>query len=167
MPLESKPIVELAYDSFSRPSSADIIIENLEWNFVDPHTVPDYEAWRDERLNFPITNAEFTPELDSFDSSVGRSTFTVYNNGAFAFWEPAFYVVLYRGSNAVAVTKTSIEQFEPGDSETVEQNWFGAIPSITKIEVIPEIDLFDVLVYMPLTGETQEDLRDRVFDSRR
>lgn len=164
LPDETKPLVELAHTSVSRPTNAELVIENLDWNYVDPHTIADYESWRDQRMNFVVTDAVYTPELENFDNTVGRSTFTIKNNGAFAFWEPEFYVVLYRGSSAVAVTKTLIAEFEPGQSRTIEQNWFGSIPSITKLEVIPEIDLFDASVYMPLVGETEEDLRDRIFD---
>ncbi len=165
-PIESKPLVDLAVSAEIRPTNAKVVIDNLDWHFVSPHLIPDFSDWREDRLDFRVTDAEYIPSLE-IDKSVGRSTFTITNRTAFGYWEPLFYVLLYRGASVVGVTSTTIDQFFAGTSRTVEQNWFGALSAVSDIEVIPEIDLFDSSVYMPLKGESEIDLRERIFEGRR
>lgn len=146
-PLEQKPVIELAYESESRPTSATLVIEDYDWNFIDPHEIADFDAWRAERIDFDVTDSEYTTALD-LEDVVGRSTFTILNDSAYSYWEPEFYVLLYRGGSVVAVTKTAIPEFMAGETRTIDQNWFGSISSVTKVEAVPEIQLFDSSVYM-------------------
>ncbi|MFH1433628.1 MAG: hypothetical protein ABIG32_01920 [Candidatus Uhrbacteria bacterium] len=165
-PLETKPVVEFAYEADSRPSGAKVVIENENWNFISPHLIADFQQWKDDRIGFTISNASYTASIDELEKSVGRSTFTVRNSTAYGYWEPAFYILLYRGASPVAITRTTIDQFEPGAERVVETNWFGTLSAVNTVEVIPEIDLLDISVYMPLTGETGLDTRNRVFERR-
>jgi len=146
-PLEQKPVIELAHESESRPTGAEFVIEDYDWNFIDPHEISDFDAWRAERIDFDVSASEYTPALD-LPEIVGRSTFTIENDTAYSYWEPEFYVLLYRGASVVAVTKTTIPEFVAGQTRTVDQNWFGSISSVTKVEIVPEIKLFNSSVYM-------------------
>jgi hypothetical protein len=163
-PSESKPLVELAWNSDNRPTSAKTVVENLQWHFLDPHTIPDFVEFEEERMSFSIYDTDFDPSLDTeTGDTITQSVFTVRNSTAYSYWEPVFYTILYRSSSVVGITKTTLNKFEAGETRTVEQNWYGTIPSVTEIEVVPEIAILDLSVYMPLTGETQEDLRERVY----
>jgi hypothetical protein len=157
-PSESKPLVDLAWESTTRPSSAKVVLENIEWHMIDPHEIADFAVWREDLLDFEIAETEFDSSI-GYDTAVGRSTFTVTNNSAYAYWEPLFYVLLYRGESMAGVTTTVVQQFTPGDEQTIMQNWYGTLPSVTRVEVIPEVALLDDSVYMPLTGELQEGLQ--------
>lgn len=163
-PLETKPLIEFAHEADARPSSARVVIENMDWHFISPHLISDFQEWKDDRIGFTISNAEYTASIDELDTTVGRSTFTVRNSTAYGYWEPAFYILLYRGASPVAITRTTIDQFEPGSERVIETNWFGTLSAVNSVEVIPEIDLLDIDVYMPLTGETALDIRERVFE---
>jgi len=165
-PLETKPLVEYAYEASSKPSGAKVIIENQDWHFISPHLITDFQEWKDDRIGFTVTDAEYSSSIDELDKTVGRSTFTVRNSTAYGYWEPAFYILLYRGSAPVAITRTTIDQFASGAERVIETNWFGTLSAVNSVEVIPEIDLLDISVYMPLTGETQTDIRERVFERR-
>ncbi len=157
-PVEEKPLVYLAWESDSRPSSAQVILENIQWHMIDGHTIPDFVTYREDMIDFDITDADFESSI-GYDTTIGRSTFTVENDSAFAYWEPLFYVILHRGESVAGVTTTVAPQFAPGDKDTIEQNWYGTLPAITDVEIIPEVELLDDSVFMPLTGELQEGLR--------
>lgn len=156
-PLNAKPLVDLAVSLDKAPSQVQVVVDEVEWHFVDPHQIPDFAAFEAARLNFIVKDTDFIPSLD-FDTVVARSSFTVENDTAYGYWEPVFYVLLYRGTSVAGVTKARIDQFASDDTKTVEQNWFGNLPAVTEIEIIPEVDLFDPNVFMPVKGAIQEDL---------
>ncbi len=160
---ENKPLLALAYHSTTRPTNVNVDFRNFRWHRVDQHLIPDYTAWAQERFAFDITNVNFTSDIQFDSQKIGRVTFTVSNPRPYSFWEPAFYLVLERGTSVVGVTRTTLDRFETGDTRDVSVDWFGALPAVTKVEVIPEVNLFDLSVFMPLSGETQQDIRQRVF----
>jgi hypothetical protein len=153
LPSEEKPIVYLAYEAESRPTNARLALREIQWKRVDPHVISDYERWRNDRLGFEITNPAFSTELQIDAKEIGRATFEVKNATAFSYWEPAFYVLLMRGSAVAGVTRTTIDRFESGDAREVSVSWFGTLPAVSRVEIVPEINLFDPDVYMPLSGE--------------
>jgi hypothetical protein len=52
---------------------------------------------------------------------------------------------------------------DSGEEIDVGVNWFGTLPSVSKVEVIPEINIFDIDTYKSLAGETTRDTRTRVL----
>lgn len=150
LPGEGKPIISLGLDAESRPISAKLDLRNVVWRRVDTHEIPDYAAWQSDRFQFDITNISFSRDLQIDSKEIGQIHFTATNRTAFGFWEPVFTVRLLRGGAVVGVTQTTLEQFEAGETRDAAINWFGTIPAVTKIEVIPEVNIFDVDAYMPL-----------------
>lgn len=167
LPGEEKPLTYFAYEADSRPSSVRFNIHDLAWHRVDPHAISDYDTWYADRFGWSITNPLFSRDLAIDKEEIGRISFTVSNATAFSYWEPEFYVLLLRGNSVAGVTRTTIDRFESGETREVMINWFGTIPAVTKLEVIPAVNLFDPDAYMPLVGETSSDIRERVLRGRR
>lgn len=163
LPMQEKPITELAITSDVPLKSTDLQIEEVVWHRVDRHVVPDYETWSSDRLNIVIEDARFEKETRLDGEVYGRTTFTVNNDTAFSYYDVGLYVFLLRGSSVVGVNRTTLSQLETGDQTDVTVNWFGTLPSVTQVQVIPELNIFDLEVYKPLTGETTHDTRTRVF----
>lgn len=159
----NKPLMSLAYSSTSKPVDPKLDLRNFHWYRVDPHVFPDYASWAAERFAFNVTNVNFSTDIQLDKEQIGRVSFTVSNPRPYSYWEPGFYILLERGTSVVGVTRTTLDKFQTGDSRDVTVNWFGALPAVSKVEVIPEVNLFDINSYMPLTGETQTDIRNRVF----
>lgn len=167
LPGEEKPLAYFAWEADSRPTGVRLDIRDLAWHRVDPHAIADYDTWEADRLGWNITAPLFSRELAIDKEEIGRISFTVSNTTAFSYWEPVFYVLLLRGNSVAGVTSTTIDRFESGDTRSMVINWFGTIPAVTKIEVIPAVNLFDPDAYMPLEGETATDIRERVLRGRR
>ena len=110
-----------------------------------------------------LSNVGYEREVELVNgTTIARSTFTIVNKGAYAFWEPSFVVVLRRNSNVVGVTSVVIPRLDAGESREIAVNWFGISPSANETEIEPTIDIFDPSVFMPLEGEAMEDVRERV-----
>ena len=63
----------------------------------------------------------------------------------------------------MGVNRTTLSALESGDEIEVAVNWFGSLPSVSSVEVVPEINLFDLDAYKALQGESTRDTRTRVL----
>ncbi len=99
-----------------------------------------------------IEDVAFSRELEIDSEEIGRVSFTVRNTTAYSYWEPSFTILLMRGGSVAGVTRTTLTRLKSGDERSVAVNWFGSLPAVTKVEVIPEVNLFDPDVYMPLSA---------------
>ena len=126
-------------------------IDKLSWRRVDAHEIPDFNAWRDERLNFEVKNARFNPaEVSTVGAQeqVGRAQFTISNKSAFSYFEPKFLVLLYRGSRLVGIQSTVVTNFKSGETREVELSWVDHIGAVSNIEIVPAINIMDEGVYL-------------------
>ena len=163
LPGERKPVVALAIASATPFATAEFSIESVDWHRVDHHLIPDYATWSQDRLGLLIENAQFTKDVKLDGKAFGRLSFRVTNSTAFSYYDPSFFLLLKRGSSVVGVSRTTLGELKNGESQMVNVNWFGTLPSVSEVEVIAEINIFDLDVYKSLEGETTVDTRTRVF----
>lgn len=163
LPTQEKPIAELAVESVSPIQSAIFVIEDILWHRVDHHMVPDYPTWSSDRLNFFISASSFEKETRFDSETFGRTTFTVENDTAYSYYDVGLFVLLLRGNSVVGVNRTTLSSLESGVDTEITVNWFGTLPSVSQVQIIPELNIFDLEVYKPLQGETTRDTRTRVF----
>ena len=163
LPSQEKPVTELAVSSGVPISDAVFVISNIEWHRIDHHVIADYPTWSDDRLNIEVRDPSFVTEKRLDGEVYGRTIFTIENHAAFSYYDVGLYVVLKRGSSVVGVNRTTLSTLGTGEEKEVTVNWFGTLPSVSQVEVIPELNIFDLEVYKPLVGETTIDTRTRVF----
>lgn len=163
LPSEEKSVVELAVESTSPIQAATLVIEDVTWHRVDHHAIADYETWASDRLNFLISASSFEKETRFDGETYGRTTFMIENDTAYSYYDVGLFVLLLRGSSVVGVNRTTLSSFESGVEAEVTVNWFGTLPSVSQVLVVPELNIFDVEVYKPLQGESTRDTRTRVF----
>ncbi len=166
LPAEEKPVVALGVEASVAPRNMTFNIADVQWHRVDHHMVGDYEEWYQDRFHFDIQDVTWTVDSE-LEKPIGKVSFTVTNDSAFSYYDPVFYALLLRGSRVVGVNKISISSIDAFETKKIEMHWFGTLPSVSQVEIIPEINLFDVDVYKPLEGESSFDTRTRVFERRR
>ncbi len=150
LPGEEKYIFDLGAEAPTKPRTATLEIKNFKWQRVDAHEIPDYTTWQNERINFPVTDLKFTPAAVGENIPISRASFAVRNATAFSFWNVGFEIFLYRGSSIASVNYVTLEEFRSGQIRSVEVSWFESLPSITQVKVVPEVNIFDAKVYMPV-----------------
>lgn len=148
MPIDSKYLYSLAVESDSKPS-VTLDVADVRMHRVDNHIVrPDYRSWASERLNFLIDDIKFSePEKDS-PVPVSRASFNVTNDTAFGYVSVPFFITLLSGSRVVGVNRIVISNLRAGETRQVEASWFNDLPNVTRVEVKPEVNLFDDRVYL-------------------
>ena len=150
LPGEEKYIFDLGVSAATKPRSATLEIKNLKWKRIDAHEILDYAAWQNDHLNFPVSDVKFTPAAVGENIPISRASFTVRNATAFSFWDVGFEIFLYRGSSIASVNYVTLEEFRSGQTRPVEVSWFETLPSITQVKVVPEVNIFDSKVFMPV-----------------
>ncbi len=162
-PNEAKPVSVLAQEISTAPGQAEFVITDVNWYRVNAHTIRDYDIWYGDRTNFEIETEGFEKDTRFEGETFGRTTFTIKNKSPFSYYNPRFHVLLKRGSAVVGVNRTTLTSLDSGKEEVVTINWFGTLPAVSSVEVIPEINFFDLDSYKPLVGESPIDTRLRVF----
>ncbi|MEK7606792.1 MAG: hypothetical protein AAB444_01170 [Patescibacteria group bacterium] len=128
-------------------------ITDVRWERVTPADAEgDATAFVAARANFAIEKAEFLPPAEGLPSRVG---FEAVNQAAYSFWEPRFIVLLWRGSSLAGIQRTVMNQFRAGERRSVEINLIDRLTAVSRVEVIPDVNVFDSAAYMPPAGETQ------------
>ncbi|MFH1631414.1 MAG: hypothetical protein ABIA47_00095 [bacterium] len=159
MPGERKPFVALRQPFATRPSNAELVVDEFEWSRVDAHAVEDVDWWVEEHMNFEVAGEDYS-EIKIDGEDIGRSSFSVTNATPYSYWSPVFIVVLERNNNVIGVNQATVAGFESGETRDVTVNWFGDSPSSAEVVVLPNINFFDEDAYMAPPGESGSDIRD-------
>lgn len=166
MPGQSSYLLGLDVDAGSRPSGAEITLQDIVWERVDRHAVANTAEFLVQHEDFQVTEGTYATDVELTEDTVGRSLFTIKNNTAYSYISPTFLVLLKRAGVVVAVNQVLVSEFLTGESRDISVHWFGAVPTSATVEVIPTINYFDENIYMTPPGELGEDMRDS-FDDRR
>ncbi len=147
LPGQTKPMIALAVNAQRSISDAQLEVTNVSWHRVNRHVIPDYQAWEQDRLDIQILNPSFAQESGFKNDTFGRTTFTVRNQTAFSYVDVSFYVLLKRGAAVVGINRATVAFLGAGEEEQITLNWFGILPSVSSVEVIPDVHLFQPDVY--------------------
>jgi hypothetical protein len=149
LPGETKTFVDLGVESTTRLRNVRYEMGNLRWHRLNRHEIPEYARFRDTRVHLDIQNVAFTatPSLDG-KSVISRVSFSVTNRSSYSYWSVRFLTKLFRGTSLAAVNAVELQQLSTGQTRQVEVVWVQDLAAISKVEVVPEINIFDRDVYM-------------------
>ncbi|MDD4995329.1 MAG: hypothetical protein PHW53_02615 [Patescibacteria group bacterium] len=150
LPTEEKWLAELAFSGTARPESAKLVLEDVARHRLDAHEVPDYGEWKNERFNFKITDIAQESALSLGKGTVMKTKFTVQNLSAYGYRSVGFYVIAYRGATPSGVNFVALSDFRSGETRAVEVSWFDSLAQVSKMEIAPEVNIFDEGNYLPL-----------------
>ncbi len=156
---KEKPLLALATPDLGGAHAATLVLSNTVWHRVDAHVTGDYATWSASHLAFAITNPAFVTNVPFAGKTVGQTTFTVTNDSSYSYYNPAFDVLLMRGSSVVGVNRTVLESLDSGATQQVAIDWFGALPAAGSVSVVPDVNIFDPAVYKMLPDGTTIDTR--------
>lgn len=159
LPESKKPVAELAFASETGIANATLQFQNVSWHRLDHHLIPDYKKWSKDRLGIEMLNPTLSQDTSLNAQGLFRTSFTVRNGTAYSYNNPTFYLLLKRGATVVAVNKTTLQSLVPGETQDVIVNWFGSVPSASQVEIIPDLNVFDPMLYKSLEGEATIDTR--------
>ncbi len=146
LPGHSRYLAELGA-STENGSSVDLKVEKRVWHHADTPADLDPQAFAETRLNIRSQNAVFTPSDPQATTPSSNAQFALVNDTAFGYYDVGLLVLLYRGDAIVGVNHASVDRLLPGERKPMQVFWYQPLPQVTKIEVLPEINIYDPAVY--------------------
>ena len=160
LPEGEKVVSALAEVFKTRPTSLNFIIKEISWGRINPHQFPDWENFRDERLNLTVEGIKFTPASGSGLSeklNLNNLEFTITNKTPYNYWEVPFNILLYRGSSIAGINRYTALELMSREKRKVEISWLGGLSASDDIKIVPEINIFEDDIYIKYEGGIGEE----------
>jgi len=149
-PKSERPVMYFGYESGSYPNYLRFVIEKVEWQRINPHSslnIPNFIA---ERSKISVENLIFTPSSRSAGILNNMISFSLFNDTAYNFWDPEFYVELKDGAQTVGYIYLALEKFKAGEERRVDlRSWVDNL-NVSDIVLWPAFNIFDKTEYMPV-----------------
>ena len=152
-PHEEKFIMSLNQPLALPAMEAKLVIENDLWAKINRHDIPDWQQFRDGRLNFLVRDKEFVSAAQSGlteSLSVNQLSFNITNQTPYNYRQLPLTIILYNGEQVVGVNQYLLKDFTPRQKVEVSLNVIGNLPPVTRIEVLPNINLLSPDIYGPI-----------------
>jgi hypothetical protein len=107
--------------------------------------------FNDQKPRFLVSDPTAAP-VSGGATPLTRVAFTVTNESINSFWSVGFTVIVVSGDRPVAARYTTIEQVRSGERREVSLNLPGTVPAGSRALVIPEVNVADSTVFMPVSG---------------
>jgi len=145
LPNQAKYLSELGI-SAENGSSVELKVERRVWHRALTGGI-DQQAFADARLKVAAENAVFKPSDPLATAPVASAAFTLTNDSAFGYYDVGLLTLLFRGEAVVGANRVTVDRLLPGERKPMEIFWYQSLPQVTKVEVIPEINIYDPDVY--------------------
>ncbi len=147
-PGETRFLTQLGVEDDIGAVPSTLSIDDVMWQRIDPYIVPSTTPFRAERMNFSLSDVEFTRAETTPGLAAHVIHFTVTNNSPFGFKDAPFYVGLYANSSLVAVLPIEIKDFRSLETRTLDIRSFIPNLIVTDAVLYPRINIYDPAVYM-------------------
>lgn len=150
-PNEEKFVKIIGQKSTSTALSASLAINNINWQRVDAHQIPDWGEFFNSRLNFSLENILLTPN-NTAENNLSTLSFSITNRTPYSYYEMPLSINFYKDNELVGVNKYIVKDFITGDKRNIRLTWKGLLLGVTRTEIRPEINLLDESVYLKYQG---------------
>ena len=156
LPDESKYLVVLSQKTLNPDQEFDLEIESISWRRFDQKKIRDWSSYRAQHLDFEIDGAEFIPNSSVLSQKVRLNTvkFTARNNSPFNYESVKFLIFIKSNDSIIGVQSYILDNFLSSRSYPVELRWQGSIDYAASVEVVPDINILDESIYLPLEGDS-------------
>lgn len=145
LPKQAKYLTELGAPSDSG-AGVELKIERRLWHRADAKGV-DPAVFAETRLNIQAENPVFHPADPLATTPASSASFTLANHTAFGYYDIGLLVLLYRGDAIVGVDRVDVASLAAGERKPMELFWYQLLPQVTKVEVVPDINIYDPNAY--------------------
>lgn len=120
---------------------------------IDWFRVNKFEELSQPKLRFEISEIEFKSARDSGvrgDLPVSTLDFKIKNDTAYNYWRVGVYMVLFGADRIVGANYMALDQFLAGETRELQMRWYESLPSVTRVEILPEVDILNPDSFMPV-----------------
>jgi hypothetical protein len=126
-------------------------IEDIFWSRINRRSIPDWNAYLNERINFQFNDVSFYNSSRSGLSEnirLNRLEFEILNDSPYSYYSVDFDIEFYSGSNLVGVQRYVGKNIETGEKRRASLSWPGDLGSVSEVKIIPRVNIVKDEVYL-------------------
>ncbi len=149
LPMSQSYLTELGYTPETNARTAQLAVENIEWQRVTPDDVGmSYTEFAERRLDFSFDEITYENNIEFGSQKIGQTALILNNHAPFGYWNVSLTVILYRADRPVGVTTITEHELRPGESRPLHINWFDNISGVSKTEIRANVNILDDSNYL-------------------
>lgn len=155
LPSEEKYVLALGQALTEGQSQIVFKITSIQWERIDLHLIPDWTSYLANRLNIGFEGVHFSsPSESGLSEKINLNTlyFEVINNSSFGYYEVPLNILIFNGSELVAVNRYLLKDFLAGEKRQVNLSWPGDFRNVTKIDIQPDLNILEESVFSKYQG---------------
>lgn len=147
---ETKPVAYFGISGAAAPSSANIVIDKVNWTRISTKKIIDPVAWQADRLNFEISKFSFIYANSAATTSASADIilFNFKNASSYGYKAPFCIVGLYNNSSLVGVMPLRLADFQSLSDQNLDLRSFVPNLQVDDVKVFPQINVYDPGVYL-------------------
>lgn len=149
LPGENKFFGHFGLESSVSPGAPVFILENVSWQRISNHDVPDTKLWQEDHLRFLVSDFEFIRTESSEGAAAHIIKFKITNNTPYSYVAPQFYVGLFLQQSLVGVFPVTVNKFKSLETRIIDLRSFVPNLQVSDIQIFPLINIYDPEVYLP------------------
>jgi hypothetical protein len=134
-----------------RSGTPQVLIDDRKWL-----RVISYEDWSPGFLNIEVEDTQYlSPRAGEISDQlpVSQVDAMLRNSTAYNFVEVDVQIGLFSGSRLVAVSRIPLPNFTSGQVRPVSTRFTQSLSAVSRIEIIPSVNILDQSVYKDFEGE--------------
>ena len=136
-------------------SAPVVVLENMEYQRISAHAIPDAIGWQKYRLNFQVSDFIFLKSLAQEGRNTDAIQFKLTNASPYSYVAADFFVALLQNGQMVGILPLHLDSINSLEAKDIDLRNFASDLSITEIALYPIINVYDDGVYfMPPPSET-------------
>lgn len=144
LPNEEKYIFSLGVNGYDG-SGVSLSIKNLSWQRIDLHKVPDWDAFKKERLNLPVSGIDFKKDNAGFY----QLEFSISNKSPYSYIQVPLSIILLKNGQVAGVNRYFIKPFNSGQDKSIHLTWLAPDSvAVDSVMIIPDLDIYDDASYI-------------------
>lgn len=136
------------------PTSLKFKATNFAWQRLNAHDVPDWEAYVAQRLNVMISEVKYSAPDNTAKNPFHSLSFKVQNNNPYHYARLPLDIILLNGEQVSGVNVYNLDNFLSTETREVRLSWPSGKERVTRVEILPDVNILDSSVYLPYRGET-------------
>ncbi|TSC84002.1 MAG: Uncharacterized protein G01um101413_805 [Parcubacteria group bacterium Gr01-1014_13] len=147
LPGESRPVAYLGIKD-GAGSAPVIVLENIQYQRISAHTVPNSLGYQAYRLNFKVSDFVFLKSLAQEGSNTDAVQFKLTNASPYSYIGVDFYVALLQNGEMVGILPLHLDSINSLETKDVDLRSFVSGLSISEIALYPIINVYDERVFL-------------------
>lgn len=151
LPGDKRPIIFFGQKFTSYPNDVKIILENVSWRYLNKHNFSDIMEYLQEKRAFRFDNFKFI-SAGSIDNLASIVQFTLYNDSAYGYLNPEFYLELLNDNGPQGYLYLPLDKFKRGEKMEIDLRSMINNLEVNNLIIYPIVDVFDKTQFMKVDG---------------